>query len=741
MAMGNQSLELPIILQWAIFYAERGFSIIPTAEGSKRPGLPWEEWAQKRPDTNQLTLWLTGLYRNSQIGMVTGRVSGNTFVVDADSGPGKEGAENLDDVLMMHDDFPETWTARSGGGGRHYFFRAPPGVRVKTGKDVLARHVDVRGEGGFLILPPSLHSSGRFYEWVQGVDPATTEIAAAPDWLLDMVRDRSEDILQPQLSPGAARDIYGGPPQLEMSRDATGDFTAFGRRIDGREEYMRDLLWARLIEEKRLSPLPIDAGTQERLLAECWAVYDRHVKARGTSLEGEGRGLKEMRRKLKYAVKKWDSKVALEATKPKMNGAWQDTASSFGGTPASEPAQPSAAPNAAGTASPPQIVTIEPAFPIDPLAIPPRPWLIPGLLIRNHVTVLVAPPGAGKSLLTLQIGLMLGAALPWAGWTPRIAARVLIVNSEDDLDEMRRRLVAASGIMGIDQETVREKLFLAKDPESIVIARVDPKNRLVMRTPLVEELVRLVKEMRIDCIVVDPFAETFEGDENSNSELKWAAILWREIARRTGAAVFLVHHTRKYATGMTGDMDAARGASALIGVARVVATMFAMTEEEAELFGVPVDERHRYVRFDDAKGTFSLVTGIARWFEKVARDIGNAGILPSDEVGVLNPWKPPGMFDGVSSETLNLALDIIDAGLLDDQSKPLGIPYSPYRRASKRWAGQVVCDTLGCTEERASSIVKKWLETGLLYEVDFEDNSKPRKGVKVDLGKRPGGPA
>ena len=123
--------------------------------------MPWEEWQTRRPDRNQLKLWFTGLYCDCGLGMVTGEISGNTFVVDPDAGQGKQGLENLDDVLMMHDDFPETWQSRTGGGGKHYFFRAPSGVRIRTGANIVAQHVDVRGEGGFLVLPPSLHPSGR----------------------------------------------------------------------------------------------------------------------------------------------------------------------------------------------------------------------------------------------------------------------------------------------------------------------------------------------------------------------------------------------------------------------------------------------------------------------------------------------------------------------------------------------------------------------------------------------------
>jgi hypothetical protein len=381
------------------------------------------------------------------------------------------------------------------------------------------------------------------------------------------------------------------------------------------------------------------------------------------------------------------------------------------------------------------------AFPIAANAIPVRPWLIPGLLIRNHVGVLVAPPGAGKSLFTLQLALCAAKAMPWAGWTPRQACRTLVINSEDDLDEMRRRLVASAEAMGVAQDDVRDLVFLAEHPESIVVARSDPATRTVVRTPLVEKIVTTILAETIDVVAVDPFAETFEGDENSNSELKWAAILWREVARRTGAAILLVHHTRKYANGMSGDADASRGAGALIGVARIVSTMFPMTDQEAEAYGVPVEERLRYVRHDDAKANLHLVTAAARWFFKESRPLGNGGLgLPGDEVGVLIPWSPPGVFEGASTHALNQILNLIDAGLLDEEGRPNGELYTAHKtKEGKRWAGQIIVDVLDCDEGRAKKILKAWLETGLLTEVEFRNaNRKARKGLKVDNAKRPG---
>ena len=64
--------------------------------------------------------------------------------------------------------------------------------------------------------------------------------------------------------------------------------------------------------------------------------------------------------------------------------------------------------------------------------------------------------------------------------------------------------------------------------------------------------------------------------------MKWAGILWREVARKTMTALWLVHHTKKYAGSMAGEQDASRGGGALIGTARIMSTLFEMTEDEAQ---------------------------------------------------------------------------------------------------------------------------------------------------------------
>jgi AAA domain len=384
-------------------------------------------------------------------------------------------------------------------------------------------------------------------------------------------------------------------------------------------------------------------------------------------------------------------------------------------------------------------------FPIDGKAIPRRKWLVPGLLLRRNVTILVAPPGSGKSLLTLQIAIMLARGTEWGGWRPRGTHRSLVINAEDDSDEMCRRLFAACEAMEIrerDKELLRSRVAIAETPGDIIIAKADYRSKTVIATPMVDSLVQTVTENSFDVLVVDPFAETFQGDENSNSELKWAAVLWRKIARETNSAVLLVHHTRKFGAE-AGSMDSARGGGALVGVARIVSTLFGMTPQEAEAFGVSEEERHQYLRFDDAKANLSLVTFAARWFRKETYTLPNAGDdEPADEVGALQPWEPEGIFQRMSNELANKILDVIAAGIIDKSGRPTGDMYSSAKKGdTKRWAGKVVLDHIDCTPKEAQTVITAWVKSGLLVEfesITSTSHGKMRKGLSVIDVKRPG---
>ncbi|MGC8724912.1 MAG: bifunctional DNA primase/polymerase, partial [Acidobacteriota bacterium] len=82
---------------------------------------------------------------------------------------------------------PVTVTAQTGGGGRHLVFRHP-GIRVPNSAGLLGPGLDVRGDGGYIVAPPSLHASGCRYAWDGARHPAHMEPATLPDWLLKRLK-------------------------------------------------------------------------------------------------------------------------------------------------------------------------------------------------------------------------------------------------------------------------------------------------------------------------------------------------------------------------------------------------------------------------------------------------------------------------------------------------------------------------------------------------------------------------
>ena len=133
-------------------------------------------WWQQRPDAN--------------IAGATGPAFGLALDVDA----GKGGDESLRDLQREHGELPPTPTSHTGGGGLHLIFAYPElaaGEIVKN-KVGIAPGVDVRAEGGYIILPPSLHISGRRYVWDAENGP-DTPMAPLPDWLRAMVVTRNDN--------------------------------------------------------------------------------------------------------------------------------------------------------------------------------------------------------------------------------------------------------------------------------------------------------------------------------------------------------------------------------------------------------------------------------------------------------------------------------------------------------------------------------------------------------------------
>ena len=378
------------------------------------------------------------------------------------------------------------------------------------------------------------------------------------------------------------------------------------------------------------------------------------------------------------------------------------------------------------------------AMAFDEEDIPLRPWIVPGALLAGSTHILAAPGGTGKSLFTLQMAIMLATGEAWGKWQPRKACKVLIVNAEDDVDEQRRRISAARTVMDIHPRDVAGRIIMADNPSSILMSGLDPAKKALCATPLVAQLSAVIRHHGIDVVIVDPFAETFEGDENSNNDTKWAMKVWRDqIARACGCAVYLVHHTTKNAGDKAGSADAIRGAGALVNSARLAATLFVMTKDEAPLLGVDEEQRFRYVRYDDAKSNQSLI-GSRQWFEKVSVVINNGPQGDSDggdEVGALRPWHPKGI-GAYDPPALMSLLHSIDAGYVDENGVFTDIPFGRSQAGkSKRWIGSLIGDRLGLDEAQIKVAIQLFFDAQIIEEYDFRDEEKGRnaKGIRANI--------
>lgn len=165
----------------ALAYAAGGWSVIPVEPRGKRPLVGWVEYQQRIADPDEIAAWFVR-WPDANVGIVTGRVS-QLVVIDVDARYG--GLDSLAGLERAHGPLPATVEAATGGGGRHLYF-VHPGTLLRNRVGVRPG-IDLRGDGGCVVAPPSVHPSGRRYTWGNGRAPDETDPAPLPAWLLAAV--------------------------------------------------------------------------------------------------------------------------------------------------------------------------------------------------------------------------------------------------------------------------------------------------------------------------------------------------------------------------------------------------------------------------------------------------------------------------------------------------------------------------------------------------------------------------
>jgi hypothetical protein len=371
----------------------------------------------------------------------------------------------------------------------------------------------------------------------------------------------------------------------------------------------------------------------------------------------------------------------------------------------------------------------------DPGFIPPREWLEGNAFCCGFVSSVVAGGGVGKTALRLLQYVALATGRPVAGQHIFKRCRVLIISLEDNREEMERRIKAILIHYGIDRSELKGWLF-CPCPTLVKLA-VSGKDRTRVAGPLEAQIKDAIDRRKPDLVALDPFVKTHALEENDAGDMDFVCSLLARLAIERNIAVDAPHHVHKGQI-IPGDADSGRGSSGIKDAGRLVYTLCPMSEEEAELFGIPKSERCAYVRLDAAKINIAVRPGDAVWFKLVSVALGNrTETYPNgDHIQVAEPWTPPTAFAGVDEVLANLILDDIEKGPGGDQ-RYSNAPAAADEKQVWRIVREHCPDK---SEAQCRRIVHAWLDSGLLYSKQYRDPVQRRKvgGLYVNPDKRPG---
>ena len=517
--------------EWAYAYRAKMLNVVPAViatEKKKHPVAGWKEF-----QTGLVPQWLFDRWyglngehvRNMSMGFITGPGSlddgHGLLLIDIDVKNGALGPQTWQAWLDEHENGlePETWRAKTGSGGRHLYFRYPASVKVFNTQETF-NGIDVRAEGGFVMAPPSPHYvQGSFYEW-DAIGPLEENdtLADAPDWLIGICTQigQSDDEAKVRKRSHAERVA------------AVEEINAFGRRTNGRELYMRGVVWAAMLDLYCISPISPPRAESEKAMLAAYDTYVRNVKTRlptanEEGLEREGRGLSEFQVKWDYAMGQWGSDKMRHAAEERQQRPFS-TSPDEPPPSSSEPLQ--GAPE--GVRFPFETVT-------DLRKLPPMRWLVDKWVPETAVGIIYGRWGTGKSFIGFDLLLHLAYGMPdWHGTKlPGKPVDVLMIAREGH-----------QGFVGrIDAFRKHQKI--TDDPERLKFMRAAVS---FMREDEFKGLCEAIKAsgIRFRLIMVDTVARVLAGVDTNEQQ---AVTLFMErcsiLGALTGAAVIGFHHQNK----------------------------------------------------------------------------------------------------------------------------------------------------------------------------------------------------
>lgn len=436
-------------------------------------------------------------YPDANIALATGTASG-VFVVDVDP---RYGGDETWDELISKNGRVDTVEQETGGGGYHMFFQHVSGLGNSSG--LLGAGIDTRGDGGYVILPPSNHIRGQQYTWEVSSHPGEQLLAPIPEWLLDSLQS-SQKKLAVTFTNGQM-----SKPNLERFRLSELIRHTIQQGTNGAVD--------RSAVEQSVFTALVGAGASND---EILAIFQNYpIGMAGKYAEKGKHGLAYLTHSISQA-RVFVNQKSTEAA------AHSDIA--------------------------PQIVdkgiaNLRPMALADLLAenFSPLVFLVEKLVAKGQLVMLGGRPKSGKSWLVLQLAKCIDIGEAFLGRKTR-QAKVLYIAREDG----KRRIFERANIL---------KWRPQQTDVSFKMANFDgPRGTLGPGLTQIEQATS-----KYELIIIDTLIASLSGAANENDNVQMGAISndLARIAHENEVAIVLVHHTGK---GFSDDVfNTLRGASAL----------------------------------------------------------------------------------------------------------------------------------------------------------------------------------
>jgi hypothetical protein len=458
----------------ALGYARRGIRIIPITPRSKIPLI--DAWpTQATSDETTIRAWWKQ-WPAAGIGIATGKAGRRQFfVLDIDDKNGKNGSDTLAELETQHGKLPDTVTVLTGTGGRHLYFTTTVEIRNDAGKR-LGEGLDIRGEGGYVVAPPSTHENGHTYQFEHGYAIGDLTPVDAPDWLMRRLTT------QPKIDETKPRDHddFLHDPNLPSSR------------------YDAAHTWRQLLEADGWKFAYSHDGTD---------YWTRPGKDRGVSASVNHDGN--------------DALIVFSTNAPvpeggytrfgyfaqtRHGGDWKKATNEWLHR---NPTPPSQTPNELLN----MLVNWHDFWNQDHVT---EDWLAYPLIARGRQTALFAVAKVGKSYLALACTAALATGKPIFGREPLPKTHVLYLDYEMTPGDLLERLER----LGYDEQDDLSHLHYAIIPSLPALNAYDGA----------ASIMKLVELTGAQVVVIDTLGRAVEGEENS-------ADTYREFARTTGLAL------------------------------------------------------------------------------------------------------------------------------------------------------------------------------------------------------------